>query len=193
MWRMEDSDRGQFLRYPINEAERSFHGKICPHSLHRGTSVAQHRCALIGQPSENLNLCMLSDTVLQEDDTQTFHFETDGLVGLQSQLWHLLTEPRLRLIDALLFLGTSVHHIVFHARLRVKIDSILEDGEGGGAETSCLRTAKSLDSLAHGQETVDVIRCGLPNSVGKERQHLSAGDLGLHVLLVSELRHGVRG
>ena len=71
---------------------------------------------------------MLSDTVLQEDDAQTFHFETDGLVGFQRQPWHLSTEPRLRLIDAFLFLGTSVQHLVFHARLRVKIDPILEDG-----------------------------------------------------------------
>ena len=118
MWCMEDSDRGQFVRDPINDAGRCFHGKVHPHPLDRGTSVPQHRCALLGQPSENLNLCMLSDTVLQQDDAQTFYFETDGLVGFQCQPWYLLTEPRLRLIDVFLF----------HARLRMKIDLILEDG-----------------------------------------------------------------
>ena len=127
MWCMEDSDQGQPLRDPINDAHRCFHSKVRSHPLDRGTSVPQHRCALLGRPSENLNLCMLIDTVLQQD-TQTFYFETDGLVGFQCQLCYLLTEPRLRLIDAFLFLGTCVQHLVFHARLRVKIDSILEDG-----------------------------------------------------------------
>ena len=81
---MVDSDRGQFLRDPINDAGRCSTAKFVHiHFIVAPPSRSIDAHLLLGQPSENLDLCMLSDTVLQEDDAQTFYFETDGLVEFQ--------------------------------------------------------------------------------------------------------------